>query len=80
MVGRAFQKSETGLSSGCTRNRDRARVARTTHMGRSAMHMGRKSATYDKAEEEHDAHGEEGNDAHREEERDTHREEEHDTR
>ena len=77
MVGRAFQKSETGLSSGCTRNRDRARVARTTHMGRSAMHMGRsamhmgrKSATYDKAEEEHDAPGEEECDAHREEERD----------
>ena len=80
MVGRAFQKSETGLSSGCTRNRDRARVARTTHMGRSAMHMGRKSATYDKAEEEHDAPGEEERDAPGEEERDAHGEEGRDAR
>lgn len=61
MVGRAFQKSETGLSSGCTRNRDRARVARTTHTGRSATHMGRRSMTYDKADE-HNAHREEERD------------------
>ena len=65
MVGRAFQKSETGLSSGCTRNRDRARVARTTHTGRrGATHTGRRDTTY---KEERDAHREEGHGAHREE-------------
>ena len=57
MVGRAFQKSETGLSSGCTRNRDRARVARTTHTGR-------RDTTYEK---ECNAHREEERGVHREE-------------
>lgn len=73
MVGRAFQRSETGLSSGCKRNRDRARIARTTHTGRrGATHTGRRDTTY---KEEHGAHREEERGAHREEEPDAHREE-----
>lgn len=37
MVGRAFQRSETGLSSGCKRNRNRARIARTRTQGGGAQ-------------------------------------------